>query len=73
MLFRNTSKVEITVSVTDVKMSAEQRWEWHWMGKAELLGEKPLPLPYLPPQIPHEMSCDWTRYPRYETSIFTFS
>jgi hypothetical protein len=29
---------------------------WHWQGKIEKLGEKPVPLPLFPPQIPHGMT-----------------
>jgi hypothetical protein len=27
--------------------------EWNWQGKTEVLGEKPIPVPLCPPQIPH--------------------
>jgi hypothetical protein len=27
--------------------------EWYWQGKIEELGEKPVPVPLCPPQIPH--------------------
>jgi hypothetical protein len=27
--------------------------EWNWQGKTEVLGEKPVPVPLCPPQIPH--------------------
>jgi hypothetical protein len=27
--------------------------EWNWRGKTEVLGEKPVPVPLCPPQIPH--------------------
>jgi hypothetical protein len=27
--------------------------EWHWQGKPDVLGEKPVPVPLCPPQIPH--------------------
>jgi hypothetical protein len=27
--------------------------EWNWQGKTEVLGEKPVPVPLYPPQIPH--------------------
>jgi hypothetical protein len=27
--------------------------EWYWQGKTEELGEKPVPVPLCPPQIPH--------------------
>jgi hypothetical protein len=27
--------------------------EWKWQGKTEVLGEKPVPVPLCPPQIPH--------------------
>jgi hypothetical protein len=30
--------------------------EWHWQGKTEELGEKPVPVPFCPPQIPHGLS-----------------
>jgi hypothetical protein len=32
--------------------------EWNWQGKTEALGEKPVPVPHCPPQIPHGL----TRY-----------
>jgi hypothetical protein len=32
--------------------------EWNWQGKTEVLGEKPVPVPLCPPQIPHGL----TRY-----------
>jgi hypothetical protein len=30
--------------------------EWYWQGKTEELGEKPVPVPLCPPQIPHELT-----------------
>jgi hypothetical protein len=27
--------------------------QWNWQGKTEELGEKPVPVPLCPPQIPH--------------------
>jgi len=30
--------------------------EWYWQGKTEELGEKPVPVPLWPPQIPHGMT-----------------
>jgi hypothetical protein len=30
--------------------------EWKWQGKTEVVGEKPVPVPLCPPQIPHGMS-----------------
>jgi hypothetical protein len=35
--------------------------EWNWQGKTEVLGEKPLPVPLCPPQIPHGLTWDWSR------------
>jgi hypothetical protein len=35
--------------------------EWYWQGKAEQLGEKPVPVPLCPPQIPHGLTLAWTR------------
>jgi hypothetical protein len=35
--------------------------EWNWQGKTEELGEKPVPVPLRPPQIPHGLTRDWTR------------
>jgi hypothetical protein len=35
--------------------------EWNWQGKTELLGEKPVPVPLCPPQIPHGLTQDRTR------------
>jgi hypothetical protein len=35
--------------------------EWNWQGKTEVLGEKPVPLPLCPPQIPHGLTRDRTR------------
>jgi hypothetical protein len=35
--------------------------EWNWYGKTEVLGEKPLPVPLCPPQIPHALTRDRTR------------
>jgi hypothetical protein len=35
--------------------------EWNWQGKTEVLGEKPVPAPLCPPQIPHGLTRDWTR------------
>jgi hypothetical protein len=34
--------------------------EWNWHGKTELLGEKPVPVPLCPPQIPHAPTRDRT-------------
>jgi hypothetical protein len=41
--------------------SNEQPVEWNWQGKTEELGEKPVPVPLCPPQIPHGLSRDRTR------------
>jgi hypothetical protein len=35
--------------------------ERNWQGKTELLGEKPVPAPHFPPQIPHWLTRDRTR------------
>jgi hypothetical protein len=35
--------------------------EWNWQGKTEELGEKPVPVPLCPPQIPHGLTRDRTR------------
>jgi hypothetical protein len=35
--------------------------EWNWQGKTEVIGEKPVPLPLCPPQIPHGLTRDQTR------------
>jgi hypothetical protein len=35
--------------------------EWNWQGKTEVLGEKPIPVPLCPPQIPHGLTRDRTR------------
>jgi hypothetical protein len=35
--------------------------EWNWQGKTEVLGEKPVPVPLCPPQIPHGLARDRTR------------
>jgi hypothetical protein len=35
--------------------------EWSWQGKTEVLGEKPVPVPLFPPQIPHGLTRDQTR------------
>jgi hypothetical protein len=35
--------------------------EWNWQGKTEILGEKPVPMPLCPPQIPHGLTRDRTR------------
>jgi hypothetical protein len=35
--------------------------EWNWQGKTEVLGEKPVPVPLCPPQIPHGLIRDRTR------------
>jgi hypothetical protein len=35
--------------------------EWNWQGKTEVLGEKPVPVPLCPPQIPHRLARDLTR------------
>ena len=32
--------------------------EWNWQGKTEVLGEKPVPVPLCPPQIPHGLTRD---------------
>jgi hypothetical protein len=34
--------------------------EWNWQGKTEELGEKPVPVPLCPPQIPHGLARDRT-------------
>jgi hypothetical protein len=36
--------------------------EWNWQGKTEVLGEKPVPVPLCPPQIPHGLTRDRTRF-----------
>jgi hypothetical protein len=35
--------------------------EWNWEGKPEALGEKPVPVPLCPPQIPHGLTRHRTR------------
>jgi hypothetical protein len=35
--------------------------EWNWQVKTEILGEKPVPVPLCPPQIPHGSTWDRTR------------
>jgi hypothetical protein len=35
--------------------------EWNWQGKTPVLGEKPVPVPLCPPQIPHGLARDRTR------------
>jgi hypothetical protein len=35
--------------------------EWYWQGKREELGEKPVPVPLCPPQIPHGLTQSQTR------------
>jgi hypothetical protein len=35
--------------------------EWYWQGKTEELGEKPVPVPLCPPQIPHGLTRPRTR------------
>jgi hypothetical protein len=35
--------------------------EWNWQGKTEELGEKPVPVPLCPQQIPHGLTRDRTR------------
>jgi hypothetical protein len=35
--------------------------EWYWQGKTEKLGEKPVPVPLCPPQIPHGLTRARTR------------
>ena len=49
-----------------VRATCRWRWnrafmEWRWQGKTEVLGEKPVPVPLHPPQIPHGRN-------RYRTS-----
>jgi hypothetical protein len=40
--------------------------EWYWQGKTEVLGEKPVPVQFCPPQIPHGLTRDRTRPPRWK-------
>jgi hypothetical protein len=35
--------------------------EWNWQGNTEVVGEKPVPVPLCPPQIPHGLTRDRTR------------
>jgi hypothetical protein len=35
--------------------------EWNWQGKTEVLGERPVPVPLCPPQMPHGLTWDRTR------------
>jgi hypothetical protein len=35
--------------------------EWNWQGETEELGEKPVPVPLCPPQIPHGLTRDRSR------------
>jgi hypothetical protein len=35
--------------------------EWYWQAKTEELGEKPVPVPLCPPQIPHGFTQERTR------------
>jgi hypothetical protein len=39
----------------------EHWWKWNWQGNIEVLGEKPVPVPLCPPQIPHGLTWNWTR------------
>jgi hypothetical protein len=39
----------------------EHRWNEIDGGKTEVLGEKPVPVPFQPPQIPHGLTWDPTR------------
>jgi hypothetical protein len=41
--------------------SNEAPVEWNWQGKTEVLGEKLVPVPLCPPQIPHGLTRDRTR------------
>jgi hypothetical protein len=41
--------------------------EWYWQAKTEELGEKHVPLPLCPPQIPHGLTGSRTWPPRSET------
>jgi len=34
--------------------------EWQWQGKAEVLSEKPVPVPLYLPKTPHGLTWDWT-------------
>jgi hypothetical protein len=42
--------------------------EWNWLGKTEVLGEKPVPVPLCPPQIP-----GGSRYSAYTQAFLTSS
>jgi hypothetical protein len=35
--------------------------EWNWQGKTKVRGEKPVPVPHCPQQIPHGLTRDRTR------------
>jgi hypothetical protein len=41
--------------------SNEAPVERNWQGKTEILGEKPVPVPFCPPQIPHGLTWDRIR------------
>jgi hypothetical protein len=42
-------------------LSSGEPVEWNWRGKTEVLGEKPVPVPLCPPQIPHALTSGRTR------------
>jgi hypothetical protein len=51
----------------------EHRWNEIDRGKPKYLGEKPVPVPLCPPQIPHGLTRDGTRASGvYELLIKTF-
>ena len=41
--------------------------EWHWQGKCELLGGKPLPVPICPRQVPQGFLRYWAGFFGWDT------
>jgi hypothetical protein len=58
---------ELLLPLTDILFIPQMIWvwrvtvEWYWQGKTEELGEKPVPVPFCPPQIPHGLTRARTR------------
>jgi hypothetical protein len=51
----------------------EARVDWYWQGKTEVLGEKPVPVPFCPPSTkpvtPRRDAGDWAKRLSHESAL----
>jgi hypothetical protein len=57
VLFNNADNyLDYTASVIDGMNQNGAQVEWYWQGETEVLGDKSVPAPLCPPQIPHALT-----------------